>query len=170
MKLLSTADLTRTWEDLCANPKFKDLGYKVELHRNGNILMSPANIRHGRIQSAVVRILLELKPEGEAPTECAIQTEKGILVPDVSWCSAAWLAREADATAASTAPELCVEIMSASNTLAEMEGNRDAYFLAGCEEFILIDLKGFVTFFAPDGPLEASALASGFPARVTLPF
>jgi len=170
MKLLSAADLARTWEDLCANPKFNDLGYKVELHRNGKILMSPANIRHGRIQSAVVRLLLQLKPDGEAPTECAIQTEEGILVPDVCWCSATWLAREGDATAASTAPELCVEIMSASNTLAEMESKRDAYFLAGCREFILIDLKGFATFFAPDGPLAASELVPGFPELVTLPF
>lgn len=169
MKLLAPIDLAQTWEALCQDSRFQDLGYKVELQRNGKIVMSPASIRHGLIQSLVSNMLAGLLPDGQTATEAALQTPMGILVPDVIWCGPAWLALESAATAASSAPEICVEIMSASNSLAEMKDKRIAYFEAGCLEFILIDLKGFASFFSPEGQLGQSALVPGFPTEVPLP-
>jgi hypothetical protein len=37
------------WADVLADRSLRDLPYKIELDRNGNIIMSPASNRHGRL-------------------------------------------------------------------------------------------------------------------------
>lgn len=160
--------LVEHWRELCADPQFNDCAGKVELLGAGTIVVSPVTNLKRRTQSAVFQHLLQLLPDGRTFTEYALETDDGVRVPDVVWCSVDWLTRHAKEELASRAPEICVEVMSTSNTLAEMEQKRDLYFRRGCEEFILVDLKGFVTFHAPSGQLEKSRLASGFPAKIEL--
>ena len=38
------------WSEVITDKSLKDLPYKIELDRYGNILMSPASNRHGRMQ------------------------------------------------------------------------------------------------------------------------
>jgi len=169
MEVLSKIELGELWERLCKDPKFQNLGYKIEIQANGNLIMSPGNFRHSRIQSKVARLLQELIPDGEATTETAVQTPLGVLVPDVCWCSSDFIKREADRFSLESAPEICVEVMSPSNSLREMEEKRDAYFASGCEEFILVDTKGFVTFYTPAGQGDQCVRAPGFPSKIELP-
>ena len=162
-------DLLEQWKDLCLDPKFQDILYKVELNQNGQVIMSPANNRHAYLQGVVSDLLRQLTEGGGVFPEFALLTDDGIRAPDVVWCSDAWIARNRDEAVATTAPEICVEIMSESNTLPEMEHKRGLYLDRGCEEFILVDVKGFVSFHNRDGALTESAAAAGFPRQVNLP-
>jgi hypothetical protein len=40
-------NLAVKWRELIDNPFFRDIPYKVELNKYGQILMSPASNRHG---------------------------------------------------------------------------------------------------------------------------
>lgn len=161
-------DLVPAWEALCADPMFKDCAHKVELTATGKIIMSPASNKHGFLQTRISHLLGELTSGGETGTEIAIQTVSGVYVADVVWCTTGTFSDILKESAASRAPEICVEIMNSSNTLSEMEQKRDQYFERGCQEFFLIDRKGFVTIQPPDGQRSESILAPGFPDRIVL--
>jgi Uma2 family endonuclease len=60
------------------------------------------------------------------------------------------------------APEICVEVLSESNTAEEMEEKRAVYFDAGADEVWLVDLDGQVRFFG-EAEMEESVLAPGMP-------
>lgn len=164
----TTLDLASAWENLCADPLFKNSPHKVELTATGKIIMSPASNEHGFLQTRIARLLEQCAETGETGTEIAIQTTEGVYVADVVWCTNETFSIIRRESCSSRAPEICVEIMSDSNTLAEMEIKRAEYFKAGCQEFILIDRKHSVTFFSPNGQLEQSVLVSGFPAQIEL--
>jgi hypothetical protein len=67
------------------------------------------------------------------------------------------------------APEICVEVLSPSNTRAEMEEKRDLYFEIGCLEFWTVGATGKVRFFGGGGVEHAaSALCPGFPDQIEL--
>jgi len=81
-----------TWEDMCSDPRLRDLPFKIELNRLNQIVMSPVHPRHSRLQSKIARILGDLLSEGEAIVELAIETEDRTKVPDVVWASKATIA------------------------------------------------------------------------------
>ena len=68
------------------------------------------------------------------------------------------------------APDIVIEILSLSNTLAEMEEKKELYFARGAREFWVCEEDGLMRFYNNHAQLAASALAPGFPARVELPF
>ena len=74
------------WAEVLADKSLRDLPYKIELDRWGNVIMSPASNRHGRLQ-LVVAALLEKQPNGRALIECSVATSEGVKVADVAWCS-----------------------------------------------------------------------------------
>jgi hypothetical protein len=50
----------------------------------------------------------------------ANDTSDGVKVADVVWCSAERFDRIQEQVSASIAPEICIEVKSSGNTLAEM--------------------------------------------------
>ena len=68
----------------------------------------------------------------------------------------------------SFAPLLCVEVLSPSNTLAEMKHKKELYFKHGAEEFWLCDAQRTMTFYNKNGELCSSELAVQFPASLDL--
>lgn len=50
-----------TWPQICEDPRFEDLPYKVETNRLGKIIMSPRSNRHSRLQ---IVLCLELERQG----------------------------------------------------------------------------------------------------------
>src|SRR2546430_17050497 len=75
------------WLDLCKDKNLQDLPYRLELSREGKIVMSPTRNRHGYLQSRIARVLGELMSTGETLVECAIETEDATKVADVVWVS-----------------------------------------------------------------------------------
>ncbi|MCE2916468.1 MAG: Uma2 family endonuclease [Rubrivivax sp.] len=124
---------TMTWADVMANPFLKDLPFKIELNRWGRIEMSPASNQHGRIQSEIAGELSR-RPGGVVYSECSIQTTDGVRVADVAWISDERLAEMGEVTPFPRAPEICVEIMSPSNSWGEMHIKTGLYLEAGARE------------------------------------
>ncbi|MDG4554103.1 MAG: Uma2 family endonuclease [Candidatus Competibacter sp.] len=158
------------WQAICDNPLFRDMPFKFETNRWGKIVMSPASNRHGLFQILVAEWLLKLMPGGRPIAECSIQTADGVKVADVAWASADFLRRYGVANPYPEAPEIVIEILSPSNTLAEMEEKKELYFARGAREFWICEEDGGMRFYNNHAQLAASALAPGFPTRVELPY
>ena len=64
------------------------------------------------------------------------------------------------------APEICVEVISPSNTASEIEEKKQLYFEAGAKEVWLCDDDGTMRFFLPGSLVPASLLCPDFPVRI----
>ena len=157
-----------TWEELCADPSLRDLPYRIELNGLNQIVMSPLHFRHGRYQGEICNLLFRLLPGGKPSVETAVSTADNVKVPDVIWADDEFIRRYADAYATPVAPQICVEVLSPTNSSSEIEQKRRLYFEAGAREVWLCGLKGEMEFHAPSGPLEHSVLCPVFPARIEL--
>jgi len=158
------------WQAICDNPSFRDMPFKFETDRWGKVVMSPATNRHSRYQGLINRWLDRLLANGEAIPECSIQTAEGVKVADVVWASADFLHRHGLENPFSAAPEIVVEILSPSNTLAEMEQKKELYFAQGAQEFWICQEDGMMRFYNRHTRLDSSQLASNFPAQLKLAF
>lgn len=52
------------WQEVCNDPLLQNLPYKIELNRWGQIVMSPAKIKHGFFQNRIGSLLDRLIPSG----------------------------------------------------------------------------------------------------------
>jgi Uma2 family endonuclease len=158
---------TTLWEEILANPRFADLPYKVETTEHGQIVLSPQKPRHGRLQSLLSNVLAQHLDHGATAVEFAVETPKGVKVPDVVWMSdERWEAFPEDAAASPVMPEIVVEVLSVSNTAAEMEEKRRLYFTGGAQEVWIVTPEGDITFYGPGGLHESSQLVPTFPRRL----
>ena len=143
------------WADVIADRSLRDLPYKIELDRYGNIVMSPASNKHGRLQ-ALLSGLLERQLGGETLIECSIDTPEGVKVADVAWCSPDFLARHGYTTPYPEAPEICIEVRSPSNSWEELQTKIALYLGQGAHEVWIVFETGEVRFFGPEGERSAS--------------
>ncbi len=157
------------WQQLCEDKRLADLPYKIELNRQGQIVMSPTRNRHGHYQATIAFLLKKLLPHGEVLTECAVDTPEGTIVADTTWVTPERFKIIADEFSCSVAPEICVEIWSASNTREEIENKRQLYLGKGALEFWYCGQHGAMTFFDKARQLTKSALCPEFPAKVETP-
>ena len=133
-----------------------DLPYKIELNGEGAIEQSPSSNRHGMRQSDIAWTLRNSLANGRVITECAVLTEIGVRVPDVAWASAHFLATEADNTPFTRAPEICVEVRSASNSEREIAEKIRAHLAAGAIEVWVADEAGGIKIYSIQGELAAT--------------
>jgi Uma2 family endonuclease len=167
---LSTAEaLSLRWADVVNDPALRDLPYKIELNIYGKIEMSPANTRHARLQGYLAGEFAQQLEDGAVLTECPILTDIGVRVPDVAWATNSFLHEHGDTTPLPRAPELCVEIVSASNSDEEMKQKTRAYLAAGAREVWLMYEEGSIRYFDDAGERSAShfAIQLSPPARAT---
>ncbi|WP_232798060.1 Uma2 family endonuclease [Salinibacter altiplanensis] len=97
--------------------------------------MPPHKNRHSALQEETQNLLRAHAPEGRQPPEFAIATSEGVKAPNVVWYSSERqheMQKTGDPT--TLAPEVCIEVMSASNDWEEMEHKRALYRTAGAEE------------------------------------
>lgn len=157
--------MVATWSELCADKQLRDLPYRIETNRQGQVIMTPHKPIHSHYQSLINRLLDERMSAGVTLVECAIKTKDGTKVADVAWCSPdRWLRIKTEAEAP-IAPEICVEVMSGANTEAEMGYKRALYIEADAQEVWVVDSQGAVRFFDRTGELPASRLVE-FPRRI----
>lgn len=161
------------WQQVCEDKHLANLPYKLELNQWGQIVMSPADYQHSSFQGEIIRWLNELLPRGRAIPECAVETAEKTKVPDAVWISPERQEQVRGHASCPIAPEICVEILSPSNPLAEMlgtaekPGKRELYFKAGALEFWLCHEKGRMRFFNPQGEMPASGLCPEFPQSLS---
>jgi len=147
------------WQDVLADKSLQDLPYKIELNERGNIEMSPASFMHSRLQGKLAAILSR-ELGGEVFTELAIQTRKGVKVPDVAWGTEEYFQQHCENICATSAPELCIEILSRSNTMLEMQEKISLYLEAGAIEVWLVDQQGLIRFFNAEGEQALSSFTT----------
>ena len=157
------------WAEVLADPSLRNLPYKIELDHFGRIVMSPASNRHGRLQARLVRMLAQVFEDGEIVTECAVSTPAGVKVADVAWASPDFARRHGDATPFPETPDLCVEIVSPSNTAAEMAEKTRLYLNGGAREVWLVREDGTLGIHGPEGQRTASVFPRASQAALQFP-
>jgi Uma2 family endonuclease len=156
---LAPSELATRWLALCADPTFDDLAGKIELTEWGEILMTPVGKSHG-IAAMRIGEVLRKALGGHAMAEVGVATSIGVRAPDVAWCSDQFLAAHPEETPLSAAPELCVEVVSASNALPKLREKVLAYVRAGAREAWLVYPESRrVEIYGRDGRLDRTAFA-----------
>jgi len=153
------------WSEVIDNPYLKDLPFKIELNRYGKVEMTPASNKHGRLQSFISALLERKLKKGVTLTECSVQTTEGVKVADVAWCSNTFIKQYGYQTPYSDAPELCIEIVSPSNSKEEMLNKAQLYLQAGANEVWIVWESGIIDYYDKTGKLEQS----GYGIRVKIP-
>ena len=156
------------WQEVCNHPDLQNLPFKIELNERGQIVMSPVKVYHSAYQGEIGHWLRALLNAGKTLPECAIKTRKGTKVADVAWASNERIERIKTEIECSIAPEICVEVVSCSNTQREIRGKSKLYFEAGALEVWHCAENGRMTFYSPAGKMSSSALAPAFPAQIEL--
>jgi Uma2 family endonuclease len=154
------------WQQVCEHPDLRNLPFKIELNESGQILMSPVKVYHSAFQGKIAALLYIHLGRGEVLAECAIKTDNGTKVADVAWASDERFAVIRTETECSIAPEICVEVISESNTDDEMNKKKALYFKKGALEVWMCDEHGQMEFYGVTGKVKASSLAPDFPGKI----
>ncbi len=157
--------LSMRWAELVNDPTLNDLPYKIEINSWGKVEMTPASFWHGRLQGSIAAQLANQLPDGESLSEVPILTDIGVRVPEVAWGSKEYLKGNADASPAARAPEICVEIVSPSNTDDEIQQKIRAYLAAGAHEVWIVTEEGSISYHTTSGQQPST----GFAVRLSLP-
>jgi len=153
------------WQEVCEHPSLQNLPFKIELNAKGQVLMTPVKVYHSAFQGQIARLLPET---GVVLPECAVKTEKGTKVADVAWASEARFEKIRHESECSIAPEICIEVVSASNTEDEMEERRELYIRSGVSEFWVCGKAGNMSFFNEQGKIKKSKLVPDFPHKIEI--
>src|ERR1035438_7365986 len=89
----------------------------------------------------------------------------GVKAADVAWASPKCLKELGEKVCFPCAPEICVEVLSPSNTEAEIQEKAKLYFDAGANEMWLCAPDGGISFLGPTA-MQCSRLCPQFPKQV----
>jgi Uma2 family endonuclease len=154
-KPLSTEELAVRYRAMCEDPCLTNVPGKLELDVWGRMVMSPPGTYHGMVQGRLCERLGTLG--GRVFGETPIATRFGLFVADAAWGSHEFIRSHRRESPFMTAPEICVEVVSPSNSIKELEEKRTGYFSAGAEEVWFLYLKSKrLEFYGRHGLLEHS--------------
>lgn len=160
---LSLTELRERWRQLATDPLVAAIPYKVELNEKGAIEVSPPTTRHAFLQSFVSHELRLQRPDGTTFTECPVETDIGVRVPDVVWASPAFMQRHGTESEFRAGPDLCIEVLSPTNTRAEIAEKVAAYLAAGAREVWVVGDDGAPEMHTSAGLAAASTLGFVLP-------
>jgi len=158
---LGRRQLVERYQALIDDPSYARWPGRFELNGWGQIIMTPpSNVWHDAVAGRLARVLAAALG-GEAFQEGAIAVDgHGVLIADVVWCSSAFFALHGSKGVMETAPEICAEVLSPSNSTKEIEEKRAAYFAAGAAEVWIVDPVGkTIAVFGAEGARAASRFA-----------
>lgn len=161
----------RRWAELLTDPALAKIEGRIETDRHGHIIMSPPPApSHGSYQATIAALLDRLMPRGRVLIECPVSTADGVKAADVAWASPERMRELGDRGCFPKSPEICVEILSPSNTDTELQEKLKLYFDAGAKEVWVCSGSGAISFFGPsaDDILNSSRICTEFPKRIKL--
>ncbi|MBV8143075.1 MAG: Uma2 family endonuclease [Verrucomicrobia bacterium] len=159
----------KRWRQLLADPELARLPFRVETDRHGHLLMSPPPApAHGKKQNRIGTLLEQLLPNGHVVTECPVSTADGVKAIDVAWLAPGRAQEAEKETCLTRAPEICVEILSPSNTAGEIEEKVALYFESGAREVWICQQDGALEFHLSSRPEigGSSELCPQFPRHL----
>ena len=109
------------WQEAVGNQHLRDLPFKIELNEFGQAVMTNRKIIQSVFSGQISFLLSAMRKDGETLISCAIKTRKGTKVADVAWASMEVINKIENETDASVAPEICVEVLSMSNSDREVK-------------------------------------------------
>ena len=166
-----TAFNLKRWHEVLNDPDLARLPHRIETDRHGHIIMTPPPAPfHGQKQFRVGSLLERLLPHGIVLTECPLSTSDGVKAVDVAWVSSERTQEVKNAVCLTRAPEICIEVLSPSNTAAEMREKMAVYFEAGAHEVWICNQDGTIHFHSNGNPdiHQESELCPNFPTRIDL--
>lgn len=143
------------WQDVLADKSLQDLPYKIELTKRGTLELSPRSFLRSHFQGTLAFLLMD-QFGGCSFIELAISINKSVIMPDVAWGSKEYYQQHKNDIAATSAPEICIEIMSPSNSKREMKTKVNLYLKAGAKEVWLVSEQGQIQYFDKNGQKESS--------------
>jgi Uma2 family endonuclease len=156
------------WAEILADPALARLPHRIETDRLGRILMSPPPaFTHADRQGRIADFLTSLLPHGRSLPECPLSTADGVKAIDVAWLAEARSELVERPVVLTSAPEICIEILSPSNSNAEIAERRALYFDTGAAEVWICNLDGSISFFVgPDHHQRNSVVCPAFPDKI----
>ncbi len=161
-----------TAEEFIELPDPKD-GSKLELVKGEIVAMPPTGYEHGQVQANVAFLImafLKTNPIGRVVIESGVITERGpdtVRGPDISYYSIEKVPRDRRIVGYhELPPDLCVEVLSPSNTKKQLRDKIKEYFTAGVRMVWVVDPDDrtvtVLTSLNPGHPLrEPSELDGG---------
>ena len=116
----------------------------------------------------IQRLLMQHRPDGFSPPKFPILTKDGVRSPDLVWITSERRRQTIADSAGSIAPEICVEVMSPGNTMAQMQKKGRLYLQAGALEYWICDEAQKLHFFSQTDELTQSDIIPCFPSSITL--
>lgn len=155
---LSREELAVRYEKLCDDPWMAKVEGKIEIDAWGRVMMTPPPAYyHGLMQARLIQILSALAG-GRVGAETPIATSAGVFAADITWASDEFVRAHAQEVAPQQAPELCIEIVSPSNSRKELNQKREAYLASGAKEVWIVYPKSQrCEFFGASGKMERSS-------------
>jgi Uma2 family endonuclease len=154
------------WQEVCEHPDLQNLPFKIELDEKGKIIMSPVKVYHSVFQGEIAALLKAHRKDGKVLTECAIWTHRGTKVADVAWASAVTFQHIKDEVECSMAPDVCIEVLSSSNTEEEIADKKSLYFSQGAKEVWICNQDGEIRFYMPGTEAEHSKIFPTFSGKI----
>ncbi len=152
---LSSEALAARYRALCDDPCYANVPGKIELDVWGRMVLSPASNYHSALQAVLVGKLAVLG--GRGLVEASVITSAGVLVADVAWASEEFMRARGYETPYRRSPELCIEVVSPSNSRKELREKVAAYLEAGAEEvWVVLPHSRRCEFHGRDGLMERS--------------
>lgn len=160
----------KRWDDVLADSALASLPYRVETNCEGKLIMRPPpELFHSNFCGLIAKKLGGMLPAGRVLPEAPINTIDGVRAADVAWISDSLWRFVGSGKVLEQAPEICVEVLSPSNTPVEMRHKKKLYFDAGANEVWFCDMNGELVFFLATEPMcerQRSQLCPEFPARI----
>ncbi|MCI5149762.1 MAG: Uma2 family endonuclease [Candidatus Electrothrix sp. MAN1_4] len=157
------------WQQICTDSSLQNLPYKIELNRQGQIIMSPANVRHAILQAKIIALLNKQAENYLVVPGFPVETSDGVKVADVGLLAMEQAVALKDNVTSAVAPKVCVEVLSPSNnTLTEMQHKKELYFEQGAQEFWICDQTGCMSFYGRNGEIKTSRLVAEFSVDIDL--
>jgi Uma2 family endonuclease len=166
---MQTAFNLRRWTELLSHPGLAKVEGRIETDRHGHIIWTlPAFVSHGSLQLEIGCLIHSLVPLGRVLTECPISTADGVKAADGAWASPDCIRELGQRPCFIRSPEICVEVLSPSNTNAEIQEKMALYFDAGAKEVWICSQNGGISFHSQGAarPMRASKLCPQFPRQI----
>lgn len=155
------------WQQLCGNYHLKDLPFKKELNKFGQVVLTPLSETLSILQGQLILKLIEVaEGRGNVFSECPIKTLDNIKIVDIAWISTQRLHTAKQGIIYVIAPEICVELSATQNSDKVTLLKRKLYFEAGAKEVWVCGEDGDVIFYSQQGRMIQSVLMPNFPYHI----
>jgi Uma2 family endonuclease len=122
---------------------------------------------NGNQQNEIGFLLRTLLPQGQVVTECPLSTSDGVKAIDVAWLAPERRQEVRSVICLVRAPEICVEVLSPSNTSEEISEKIALYFESGAREVWICEHGNLQFHFSASPEVrQSSEMCPEFPPQI----